>query len=316
MRAWVVCAAALLAACQHHVPQSESALASFCDRLPRPEYAAWPRHPASDDWFEVYEVAPATFAIYEPWQWQEVISYLMIGAERSLLFDTGNGIGDIAAVVDRLTSLPVTVINSHSHIDHIGGNHQFSDIASVDTAFSRTRAHGVADESVLAEVSEAALCRGLPAGVDASRHRIEPFTAVRAIADGDVIDIGAREFHVLLIPGHTDDSIALHEPGSGLLWTGDSFYAGPIWLFAPETDTDAYYASLQRLAALVPDLRALLPAHNTPWVTPARLTQAVAAFEQMMAGGMQPVPAWDDAVTYEFEGFGFLIRKDLVPGAQ
>jgi glyoxylase-like metal-dependent hydrolase (beta-lactamase superfamily II) len=50
---------------------------------------------------------------------------------------------------------------------------------------------------------------------------------------------------------------------AGLMWTGDTFYEGPIWLFFPETDLAAYETSLARLAALAPQLKALLPAHMT-----------------------------------------------------
>jgi hypothetical protein len=64
---------------------SAADLATFCERLPRPAYAAFEKHAASNDWFEVYEVASGIFAIYEPFQWQEVISYLIIGAGSALL---------------------------------------------------------------------------------------------------------------------------------------------------------------------------------------------------------------------------------------
>ena len=80
---------------------SAAELKTFCDRLPRPAYASYRKHRAGDDWFEVYEVETDVFAIYEPFQWQEVISYLIVGSEAAVLFDTGNGIGDIKAVVDR-----------------------------------------------------------------------------------------------------------------------------------------------------------------------------------------------------------------------
>ncbi|MCP4301237.1 MAG: amidohydrolase family protein, partial [Gammaproteobacteria bacterium] len=97
-------------------------LESFCDRLPRSAYADYQKHETSNDWFEVYEVEPNIWAIYEPFQWQEVISYLIVGSESSVLFDTGTGIGDIRSIVDHLTDNPFRVLNSHSHFVHIGGN--------------------------------------------------------------------------------------------------------------------------------------------------------------------------------------------------
>ena len=115
---------------------AQAELDGFCDRLPRSAYSSFEKNPISTDWFEVYEVEPDVWAIYEPFQWQEVISYLIIGDESALLFDTGNGIGDIRAIVDQLTDKPVRVLNSHSHIDHIGGNYQFENILSPSTAFS------------------------------------------------------------------------------------------------------------------------------------------------------------------------------------
>ena len=72
---------------------------AWCAKLPRPAYASLPRVSVPSDWFEVYRVDPDVYAIYEPRQWQEVISYLVVGRERALLFDTGMGIADIGAVV-------------------------------------------------------------------------------------------------------------------------------------------------------------------------------------------------------------------------
>jgi hypothetical protein len=56
----------------------------WCRALPRPEYRNLQRIPANDPWFEVYKVAPAVFAIYEPHQSEEVISYLIVGDKRAI----------------------------------------------------------------------------------------------------------------------------------------------------------------------------------------------------------------------------------------
>jgi len=285
-------------------------LASFCERLPRPAYAAFEKHRTGNDWFEVYQVAPDIYAIYEPFQWQEVISYLVVGSDKALLVDTGNGLGDIKAVVDQLTTLPVTVLNTHTHFDHIGGNHQFDNILSVATEFSIGNSKGVDNEMVKMEASPEALCKGLPEGVTQAAHAIRPFAITGKVRDGDVIDLGNRQLEVLQVPGHTDDAIALLDPKAGFLWTGDSFYEGPIWLFFPETDLVAYRASIARLADLVPGLTALFPAHNTPRASPALLLETQKAFEAILQGSVQPAPYWEGVVSYEFEGFGFLLQEN------
>lgn len=285
-------------------------LSDFCSNLPRPAYAAFEKHQTSNEWFEVYEVEPNIWAIYEPFQWQEVISYLIVGMDSALLFDTGNGLGDIRKIVDQLTDKPVTVINSHSHFDHIGGNHQFDNIVSISTAFALTNSHGVHDETVTTEASPEALCKALPAGVTQDNHRIRPYVISQTIREGDVIDLGGRKLEVLHITGHTDDSIALLDANAGFLWTGDSFYEGPIWLYFPETDLAAYRKSIARLAALAPNLNALFPGHNTPKADPALLIEAQRAFDLVIDGKAEPIPAWEGVVTFEFDGFGFLMRED------
>ncbi len=307
-----LCAASILAGCAARGPvQAESALGSFCERLPRPEYASLSRHAASDDWFEVYELRPGTFAIYEPWQWQEVISWLIVGERRALLFDTGNGIDDITRVTAALTDLPITVLNSHGHADHVGGNHAYANVLSTMDDFSIARSRGLPHEAVAEEVSPAALCRGLPGGMVAADHRLRPYALTERVSDGERIDLGGRTLEVLEIPGHTPDSIALLERDGGYLWTGDTFYVGPIWLYAEETDFAAYRASLARLAALAPGLTALFPAHNTPEADPALLEMALAGFDAMRAGDIEAEPGWPGTVTYPVGPFSFLVREGV-----
>src|SRR5271165_54257 len=109
----------------------------WCKPLPRPEYKSLERVLADEPWFEVYKVAPGVYAIYEPHQAEEVISYLIVGHKQALLFDTGMGIANIRNVVTHLTSRPVVVLNSHTHDDHVGGNWQFPFVLGMDTAFTR-----------------------------------------------------------------------------------------------------------------------------------------------------------------------------------
>ena len=57
-----------------------------------------------------------------------VYLYLLAGTEKALLIDTGFGEIDLPAAVRSLTSLPVEVVNTHGHFDHIGGNGAFDQV--------------------------------------------------------------------------------------------------------------------------------------------------------------------------------------------
>src|SRR5580704_19340910 len=92
--------AAVLVGAQHAAPLQPRLLVEpaqtispdWCKALPRPEYKALEHVQVSDAWFEVYKVAPNVFAIYEPHQSEEAISYLIAGDRSAILFDTGMGI--------------------------------------------------------------------------------------------------------------------------------------------------------------------------------------------------------------------------------
>ncbi|MGZ4844142.1 MAG: hypothetical protein ACXVJ1_05465, partial [Candidatus Angelobacter sp.] len=57
----------------------------WCRDLPRPAYGKLERVHVPDKWFEVYRIRPGLFAIYEPHQQEEVISYLIVGGKQALL---------------------------------------------------------------------------------------------------------------------------------------------------------------------------------------------------------------------------------------
>lgn len=81
-----------------------------------------------DNWFTVDAIDSKPFVISEYGHWEHVHSYLLIGDYQAALIDTGIGIGNIKNVVDQLTSLPIKVITTHVHWDHIGGHGLFEDI--------------------------------------------------------------------------------------------------------------------------------------------------------------------------------------------
>jgi glyoxylase-like metal-dependent hydrolase (beta-lactamase superfamily II) len=279
----------------------------WCRGLPRPEYKALERVAVSDPWFEVYKVTPGVFAIYEPHQAEETIGYLILGDKRALLFDTGMGISDVKKITAELTKLPIIVLNSHTHDDHVGGNWQFETVYGMDTEFTRVNAKGSRADAQ-AEIAPDQICGELPKGFDAKTYATKPWHIARLVDDGDKIELGNRTLEIVGTPGHTPDAICLLDRANGLLFTGDTYYPAPIWLFRPETDLNAYVVSAKRIAALAPQLKLVLGAHNIPVAQPSVLPGLVAAIEAVRAGKGETKPEGAGKVITSIDGFSFLLR--------
>jgi glyoxylase-like metal-dependent hydrolase (beta-lactamase superfamily II) len=286
---------------------AQKGIPDWCKALPRPEYKTMERVPVSDPWFEVYEPASGVFAIYEPHQSEETIAYLITGTNRAILFDTGMGISDIKKVTEELTKLPVIVLNSHTHNDHVGGNWQFDTVYGMNTDFTRRNAKG-SRRDAQAEIASGEICGELPKGFDAKSYSTRPWKIAGYIHDGEKIGLGNRAIEVIATPGHTPDAISLLDRAHGLLFTGDTYYPGPIWLFRPETDFKAYAASISRLAALAPDIKLVLGAHNVPIASPAVLTRLVEAFAAARSGKVSGTPEPHGKMLYKAGDISFLMR--------
>jgi len=289
-------------AAQGQPPQPE-----WCRTRPDPKYKTLHRVPLPDTWFEVYEVSHAVFAIYEPRQSEGTIGYLIVGSRHAVLFDTGMGIGDLKMLTSQLTKLPIVVLNSHTHNDHVGGNWQFSTIYGMDTDFTRQSAQGSSTDAQ-AEIQPREICGNLPAGFDAKTYATRPWKITKYIHDSEIIDLGGRSLQVIATPGHTPDAICLFDSANGLLFTGDTYYSGTIWLYRPETDLAAYDTSVRRLVALAPQVKIVLGAHDFPIAPPSVLPALLADFEAVRAGNIAAVAAGPGKAKYKSGDISFLMK--------
>jgi len=282
--------------------------ANWWDNLPRAEWSNYERVLADEAWFEIYRVFPNVYAIYEPGQFEEVISFLIVGEERALLFDTGLGLAPIAPTISKLTDRPISVLNSHNHYDHIGGNHEFEDIAGINVPYALARQAGASNDAVREFIAGDWLPEP-PPGFNADDYEIKPYEIDGFVRDGIAIDIGGVTLEVLHTPGHSPDSICLLDRANRRLYTGDTFYLAPLYAHLEGSDFDQYAATANRLAALTPDVDHLMTSHNVP-VADAKYLQAMAdgfaAIENKSAAGVET----DGAVEFSFDGFSIIAPDD------
>ncbi len=264
------------------------------------------------DWFEVTSVAEEVHAISEPYHAEEVISYLIVGTERALLLDTGMGIGNIHELSRKLTDRPITVVNSHHHYDHVGDNRRFQHIAihELEAGFLEEEA----PEELLLEARRPENFWGAPpVGFDPAEYRIVPSRADQTLREGDVLELGGRRLRVLHTPGHSPGSICLLSEEEGLLFTGDTVYAGPLYAQFDHSDFREYRQTMERLSFLAQELQLVLPGHNQTPLDPYIMVEMAEGFEQIAGGAArwQLVQSpWGPLRRYDFARFGVLLPRE------
>jgi glyoxylase-like metal-dependent hydrolase (beta-lactamase superfamily II) len=259
-------------------------------------------------WFEIREVAQDVHAILEPNHAEEVISYLILGLERGILLDTGMGIGDIHRLVRETTDKPITVVNSHYHWDHIGDNHRFNHIA-IHAAEAHSLEQDPSQETLRHAMRADNFWGPVPHDFDPGDYHILPSKADQSLEDGDVLELGGRSLRVLHTPGHSPGSICLLSKEEGLLFTGDTVYAGPLYVQLEDSDLSTYHESIKRLGDLAPGLQLILPGHNWTPLEPVILVEMAQGFEQIAAGTARYTPMesqWGLLRKYEFMQFSVL----------
>jgi glyoxylase-like metal-dependent hydrolase (beta-lactamase superfamily II) len=177
----------------------------------------------------------------------------------------------------------------------------------MDTDFTRQNAKGSRDDAQ-EELAPGMICGNLPKGFDPKTYVTKPWHVSLFVHNGFKINLGVRTVEIIATPGHTPDSICLIDRANGLLFTGDTYYPGPIWLFRPETDLNAYVASVEKLADLEPQIKLVLGAHNVPIAEPSILPRLVKAIQAVRAGKTEAIVELPPKAIYTFDGIKFLMR--------
>lgn len=217
-----------------------------------------------DNYYSLSELKDGVYRISCP---ENVFCELLVGQERALLIDTGYGFRDLKGFIRSITDKPLTVVNTHGHCDHTGGNDQFSDeeiyISREDmdlmqrhnTAAFREKSARLAEQTL--DYATGKFCNILPENFDVSAYAgQEDFYSdashFRMLEDGMVFDLGGKTMRAIATPGHTRGGISFLYEEVNWLYAGDAANIF-LWLFGEDaTDRATHIATLDKLIALNP----------------------------------------------------------------
>ncbi len=256
-------------------------------------------------WYETEEVADGVWAIGEPFHDEEVFSYLVLGAKRDLLFDTGMGVKPIKPEIEKIRDgrKELVVVNSHSHFDHIGGNSEFELVLTPGSDWEIENIRRGWGIKALEEYGFASgFTYGVPEGVEPSGLRIGGyFHGEPVLGEGSVLDLGNRQLKIIETPGHTPGGICLWDEGNRALFSSDLVYDGPLYCFADESNLNKYWNSLVKLQYLVSNGAVVFPGHNYSRNEADLVGKALGLFERCLRGD-SPDSSENGRLVYRISG--------------
>jgi glyoxylase-like metal-dependent hydrolase (beta-lactamase superfamily II) len=173
-----------------------------------------------------------------------------------------------------VTARDSVLVLTHPHNDHRGGaadfDHRLAHLldapALEERVHGRTRPQDWPEANIQAarsagyRVPDYMLERNPRADFNPDEYWIEPAPATQLVEEGDRVEVGRRRFTVLHLPGHTPGGIGLLEEDTGIFFSGDLLYDGPLVDGLPESDVEDYVRSVARVRQL--PVRVMHGGHN------------------------------------------------------
>lgn len=177
-----------------------------------------------------------------------------------ILIDTGY-IADFSETEKLITNLGVNlpdvslIISTHTHCDHIGGNHIIQQKSGCEIAL-----HEVGRHFIDTQDDWSTWWRYY-------NQEADFFTVTQTLQDGQMIAIGPHEFQVIYTPGHASDGIILYNSREKILISSDTLWENDSAVMTLRVEgSRALFnmrESIERLESL--DVKRIYPGHGRPF---------------------------------------------------
>ena len=223
-----------------------------------------------------------------------VYAFLLVGSERAVLLDTGFATCDYRKYAQELTKLPIDVINTHGHLDHVGQNWAFDKvyIHEADIELCAEHSDGAVRLAYLQSLLEEAK---LPKWLAHSRivarllHKYSYIPEKKdliPIQDGDTFDLGGRTLQIIHTPGHTHGSICILDVERRWLFSGDTICdEGVLLHFDHSCSVAVFKQSVEKLKARSSEWDKIWPCHHLKPIDNSFLDEYIACAEEILAEG-------------------------------
>lgn len=258
--------------------------------------------PIADTWFTARPVGTDVTLILEPHVHvlEQANMFLVQGRDRDMIVDTGMGIVPLRPFIDSLRDDPqkdIICVSSHTHIDHIGGVHEFetrlvhpleADEMAAPSGLNSLFRDDMPDQLIQIFLKagypplDEILINALPyAGYDPRSYVLRGAPATGLLQAGEIVDLGNHRYEVLHLPGHSPGGIGLYERSTGVLFSGDAIYDGPLIYDGPGMSVPDYLDTFAVLRGT--DVSVVHGGHD-PSFGPGRMMEIMDKYEEIWRG--------------------------------
>ena len=164
----------------------------------------------------------------------------------ALVIDPADNTQEIIAVAKQNKLQINYIINTHGHVDHIGGNAEMQKLTGA---------------KIIVHEDDAIMLTSTPAMMLKMFGAKQSPPADILVKDGMVISAGNIELKVIHTPGHSPGGICLYTPG--YVFTGDTLFVEAVGRTdLPGGSWQIMYNSIQTKLFTLPDDTKVMPGHN------------------------------------------------------
>jgi glyoxylase-like metal-dependent hydrolase (beta-lactamase superfamily II) len=279
-----------------HLPAITSILAAFAAALALPS-AAQPAPPRSAD---IHALAPGVWLLpgrFERGRQPDGNSLLLQGPDGIVIVDSGRHAEHTQALLDwvRASGRPLrAVLNTHWHLDHLGGNAMLRDAVPALRAHATPAVRDAVRRRMPASATDLERMKADPQLDEATRRMVEIDLALytrRAALEPDMLiegpaqdlTLAGRPLRVGVAFGVSGGDLWLLDPASGTLVVGD-FVTLPVPFFDTACP-ERWQRSLTQLAAL--PFERVVPGHG-PVMNRADFDRYRVAYDRLLACAAGP----------------------------
>lgn len=203
-------------------------------------------------------------------------SYLIVGSQKALLIDTGNGAGNLRQCVEQLTDKPVIVAVTHRHPDHTGGAWQFG------AYYAHKRDKNWACNLLCRQRTSQWMVKQAGYRVTCKKP-LGQRVHVRTMAEGQEFALGGRTIQVVPIPGHTKGSVMFVDDVDRHIYTGDDVNPH-LWMHLPGcTSLQEWFAGADRVLAYMEKGYAAFYGHGEGRLSIDQVRQTYGLVQEILA---------------------------------